>query len=266
MIIHFAWPYLIANGSENYDDCMLSVVFIPPAALLFHVGFDCHPQTRPPQTWQTHQRITHGPVALVHKLLLRFHFNYGDFVRWLGGEYTNRSQNWDETFATLWTARQRQPPLHFPPADYYPRGKRMFTEGVPLRGNFVSLSAELSAGDQNNIHLAVQDNYEAVEQKFAKEEEKSFHIHLPRFLLHFIAGLMLNPLQWAWQKGKGLICVDCTNGPDGPDTDRSENTHIPKPSEENADKCPPVFYMTAFQRFLINIWCLHITYPHSLGS
>jgi hypothetical protein len=38
----------IANGSKNYDDHMLPVVFIPPAALLFHVGFDCHPQTHLP--------------------------------------------------------------------------------------------------------------------------------------------------------------------------------------------------------------------------
>jgi hypothetical protein len=174
-------------------------------------------------------------LLLYASALLRFHFNHCDFVRRLGGEYTNRSPNWDETFATLWTARQRQPPLHFPPADY-PRGKRMFTEGIPLRGHFVSPSADLSARDRYNNHPAVQDNYEEVEQKFAKEEDKSFHIHLPRFLLYFIAGLMLNPLQWAWQKGKGRICVDCTNGPDGPDTDGSANTYIPKPSGENADE------------------------------
>ena len=192
--------------------------------------------------------------------LLRFHFNYGDLVRWLGGEYTNRSRDWDETFDALLTARQRQPPLNFPPADY-PRGKRMFSEGVPLLGHFVSPSAELPAGDRYNNHPAVKENYAAVEQKFAKEEEKSFHIHLPRFMLYFIVGIMLNPLQWAWQKGKGRICVDCTNGPDGPDTDGSANTHIPKPSEDNADECPPVFYMTAFQRFLINIWRLRITHP-----
>jgi hypothetical protein len=148
--------------------------------------------------------------------LLQFHFNYGDFFLWLGGKYTDRSRNWDDTFDTLlWTARKRQPPLHFPPADY-PRGKRIFTEGVPLKGHFVSPSTDLPARDRYKNHPAVQENYSAVEQKFAKEEEKSFHIHLPRFLLHFIVGLMLNPLQWAWQTGKGRIFVDCTNGTDGP--------------------------------------------------
>jgi hypothetical protein len=192
--------------------------------------------------------------------LLWFHFKYGDFVRWLGGEYPNCSRNWDETSKALLTARQRQPPQNFPPADY-PRGKCMFSEGVPLLGHPVSPSAELPARDQYNNHLAVKENYAAVEQKFAREEEKSFHIHLPRFMLYFMVGIMLNPLQWAWQRGKGRICVDCTDGPDGPDTAGSTKTHIPKPSQENADKCPPVLYMTAFQRFLINIRCLHITYP-----
>jgi hypothetical protein len=76
-----------------------------------------------------------------------------------------------------------------------------------------------------------------VEQKFAKEEAKSFHIHLPRFLWYFILGLMLNPIQWAWQKRKGHICVDSTNGDDGPDEQGSPNTHIPKPSPKNADEC-----------------------------
>jgi hypothetical protein len=35
-----------------------------------------------------------------------------------------------------------------------------------------------------------------VEEKFAKEEEKSFHVHMPRFLVYFIVGILLNPLQW----------------------------------------------------------------------
>jgi hypothetical protein len=139
--------------------------------------------------------------------------------------------------------------------------KRASTEGVPLKEHFVSPSAKLPLRDRYDNHPAVKDNYDAVHEKFAKEEEKSYHIHFPRFLSYFIVGIMLNPLQWAWQKGKGRICVDCTNGPDGPDTQGSANTHIPKPSEDNADKCPPVFYITAFMRFIINIWRLGITFP-----
>jgi hypothetical protein len=134
---------------------------------------------------------------------------------------------------------------------------------VPLTGHFVSPSADIPIRDRYDNHPAVRKNFAAVEAKFAKEEEKSFHIHLPCFLVYFIPGLMLNPLQWAVRKGKGCICVDCTNGPDGPDTKGSANTWIPRPSPDNADECPPVFYMSAFQRFLRHLWRLvRITFPN----
>jgi hypothetical protein len=143
-------------------------------------------------------------------------------------------------------SRRRLPPTDFPPADFA-RGKRGFTEGVPLSGHFVSPSAEIPIRDKHDNHPAVKKNKEAVEAKFAKEEEKSFHIHLPRFLVYFLPGLMLNLLQWALRKGKGRICVDCTNGPDGPDTPGSANTWIPSPSPDNANECPPVFYMSTLK-------------------
>jgi hypothetical protein len=150
--------------------------------------------------------------------------------------------------------------VDLPPADFA-RGKRGFTEGVPLSGHFVSPSSEIPIRNKYDNHPAVKKNREAVEAKFAKEEEKSFHIHLPRFLVYFLPGLMLNLLQWALQKGKGRICVDCTNGPDGPDTPGSANTWIPSPSPQNADECPPVFYMSTFKRFLRHIWRFRVTFP-----
>jgi hypothetical protein len=257
--IHFIWTFLTPLERKQvsitcsqwflYHRLRCLAMMIPIATL--------HHLRKPPGN---PTRLPMDRSLLYAAALLRFHFIYGDFVRWLGGEYTNRHRNWNSTFATLTKARRRQPPDNYPPADY-PRGKRIFTEGVPLEGHFVTPTAALSSRDHYNNHPAVADNYDAVEQKFAKEEEKSFHIHLPRFLTYFIVGLMLNPLQWAWQKGKGRICVDCTNGPDGPDTLGSANTHIPKPSPENADECPPVYYMTAFKRFIVNIWRLRITHP-----
>ena len=192
--------------------------------------------------------------------LLRFHFHYGDFVRWLGGEYTNRHRNWDETFDILTHSRQRHPPKTLPPADFV-RGKRVFTEGVLLQGHFESPVEDIPARDKYDNHPAVNKNKAAVETNFAKEESKFFHIHLARFLCYFLVGLMLNPIQWEWQKGKGHICVDSTNGNDGPNKKSSPNTHIPKPSPLNADECPPVYYSMAFTRLLVNIWRLRITFP-----
>jgi hypothetical protein len=50
--------------------------------------------------------------------LLRFNFNYGDFLRWLGSEYINRHRNWDTTFDTMQDSRCRDPAVDLPPADY----------------------------------------------------------------------------------------------------------------------------------------------------
>jgi hypothetical protein len=74
-------------------------------------------------------------------------------------------------------------------------------------------------------------------------------------------GLLLNPLQWEWDKGKGRICVDGTNGPKGADTPGSCNTHIPKPAKDNPDECPPVYYSTALMRFFVMIWRTRLTFP-----
>jgi hypothetical protein len=140
------------------------------------------------------------------------------------------------------------------------RGKAIFTQGVPLQGHFECLQADIALRDRYNNHPGVRLNAEKVEAKFAKEEEKSFHLHFPHFLLlYFIPGLLINPLQWEVDKGKGRICVDGTNGPTGPSTTGSCNTHIPKPSLDNPDECPPVYYSTALEQYYIMIWRLRIT-------
>jgi hypothetical protein len=259
LMLHFMWQFL--SPSQRYAcsrACPQWYLYhqLRWRALLLPIATLKHPRLPPgsPDKLPMDRALLHASA------LLRFHFQYGDLVRWLGGEYTNRARNWDDTFDTLTSSRKRQPPEGFPPADFS-RGKRGCTEGVPLKGHFVSPVADIEARDRYDNHPAVNKNKAAVEKKFAKEEEKSFHLHFPRFLCYFIIGLMLNPIQWAWQKGKGRICVDCTNGPDGPDTAGSPNTTIPKPSPANADECPPVYYMTAFARLLRSIWRWRITFP-----
>jgi hypothetical protein len=97
-----------------------------------------------------------------------------------------------------------------------------------------------------------------VEAKFAAEEEKSFHVVLPKFFVFFILSLFLNPLQWAVRRGKGRICVDCTNGPD---EIGSPNASMPKPSPFNADAFPPACYANSFTRFLLLIWSMRWAQP-----
>jgi hypothetical protein len=162
--------------------------------------------------------------------LLRFDFYYRDFLRWMGGEYTNRSKDWTKMFQTMVGECVRPSPADLPPADFE-RGYQICTERVPLTGSFDSPFSALRSRDAYNKHPAVDFNLASkVKAKFAKQEEPSFHIHLPPFLVYFMSGLLLNPIQWAVRKGRGRICIDCTYGPDGADTTSSANTFIPSPS------------------------------------
>jgi hypothetical protein len=116
-------------------------------------------------------------AMLYASAMLRFHFYYGDFVQWLGGEYTNRHRDWDDAFDTIEALQNRAPPKGTPPSDL-PWGKRIFTQGVPMKGHFTCPTKEIPVRNKYNNHPAVKKNHEAVEAKFAKEEYKYFHIHL----------------------------------------------------------------------------------------
>jgi hypothetical protein len=258
-MIHFIWPFLDHRDRQTTTKVAPAWSFYPRLRRLAAT------ESLAPLLLQ---RDPPGqPTGLPEKrsvlyacALLRFHFYYGDLVRWLGGEYTNRHRDWQSTFEILQQVCTRPPPIDLPPADF-PRGFRIMTQGVPLLGIFDSTSLDLVARDQYDNHPAVAGNFSDVNAKFAKEEEKSFHIHLPRILLYFIYGLIVNPIQWAIRKGKGRICIDCTNGPNGADTQSSANTFIPGPKKNQPDACPPVYYATAFLRHLRHLWRFRITFP-----
>ena len=115
----------------------------------------------------------------------------------------------------------------------------------------MSRPPELQARVAYDNHSKINDNRDAVEIKSAAKDEKSFHILLRKFFVFFILGLFLNPLQWGMRKGKGRICVNCTNGPSAIG---SPNHSTPNPSPANADACPSVHYVNSFTRFLLLIW------------
>jgi hypothetical protein len=139
-------------------------------------------------------QLDSAQAQLYGSALLRFNFVYGDFIRWISGEYTNRHRDWAKVFNTLQGRPARPAPDHLPPADF-DRGFRIHTEGVPLSGNYTSPAAQIPIQDQYDNHPAITANAPAVEAKFAAEEEKTFHIHFPRFLIYVINGLFLAPLQ-----------------------------------------------------------------------
>jgi len=70
--------------------------------------------------------------------LLCFNFNYGDFVCWLGGEYTGAQRDWDATFDIVDSVRTSSIPPGYP-AINFDRAVQLATEGVPLAGHRVQL-------------------------------------------------------------------------------------------------------------------------------
>ena len=50
--------------------------------------------------------------------LLHFHFNYGDLVWWLGGEYTNAFRDWEEAFDIVNSMCHHPVPPGYPPVDF----------------------------------------------------------------------------------------------------------------------------------------------------
>ena len=257
-VFHFVWTYL--TPTERY---IMSQSIRP---LEFYVKLRYVANHQPIHHLQVQQRRPQPSKNINLKLatqfacvLLRFNFIYGDFIRWLSGEYTNRNRNWESTFKKFQSRLTRAPPIDQPPADFG-RAFRIFTEGVPLQGNFDSTFEELRARNRYDNHPAVSQNQAEVEAKFAKEEAQSFHIAFPRVLLYFITGLFISPLQWAIRKDKGRICVDCTNGPQ---PCGSPNQFITKPKDNEPDICPPVYYATAFDRLLHYMWRLRITNPQA---
>jgi hypothetical protein len=255
-VFHQIWPFLCSSDRctmQRPSPSILRYSYQRIHAAVISVAILRAP--RPPP--QKPPSIDRHRTRMFGSALLKFDFIYGDLVRWLAGEYTNRHRNWTDTFHRLQDPPCLGHPRGLPPPNY-PRAQRIATEGVPLVGDFVSHPPEIQARVTYDNHSKIKDNTDDVEAKFAAEEEKSFHIILPKFFAFFILGLFINPLQWAIRKGKGRICVDCTNGPD---PIGSPNNSIPKPSAANADACLPVYYGKSFMRFLLLLWHMSEAWP-----
>ena len=195
--------------------------------------------------------------------LLLYDFQYGDFIRWMGGPYTHSHRNWDDTFAALEAVADAKPPPGFPIPDY-DRTYRLATEGAPLQGIYGEDTTYASLA-QRNLRPptpALLEEAPAIHEKLCKEEQLSYHVLLPRFLWHFIYSLHICLLTFVRRHNdpKGRLCVDPSSTL-GPDDTANTNRYIPDPGTPgHLDENPPIFYGTAFMRYLTWIWNLRISY------
>jgi hypothetical protein len=108
---------------------------------------------------------------------------------------------------------------------------RDFTEGAPLAGRFVSKRSHMIKRLRYNNHPPAQSAADDVRKKFAKEEANGFHVTYPRFTALFIPGMMLSPISWIVQKGKGRLIVDASTKLVSSDDTAAPNHHIPPPGQ-----------------------------------
>ena len=170
--------------------------------------------------------------------LLRFNCNYGDFVRWLGGEYTGAQRDWDATFDIVDSVRTSLVPPGYPAIDF-DRAVRLATEGAPLACHFECSFAAVQQRKRHDNASLTPEAIAHVRKKYAKEEKLSNHILYPRFIWAFIPRLFLFLITWIPPKGRlsddGRLCVDpstildnkgdAAGTPDGGAAKRAASSH-----------------------------------------
>ena len=181
--------------------------------------------------------------------LMRFNFNYGDLIRWLGGPYTDAHRKWSDTFSTVDSLRHHPPPKGYATPDF-DRFKRACQEGVPLAGTFHSNYDSCAARNTASLSKAIMANADIINESLRKEEKLSYHILFPRFLWRFIPGVFLSIFRVAWRylDPKPRLCVNPTT-PLYPGDKGNVNQYISN-SGIDEDRNPTIHYGDAFDRYL----------------
>ena len=77
-------------------------------AFIHHQELQTLLEPRPPPSEV--KPLEHRRAWLLGCSLLCFDFNYGDLIRWLGGEYTNAHRDWDALSDIIEPVRDTEPP------------------------------------------------------------------------------------------------------------------------------------------------------------
>ena len=277
-LFHMAWPFLDCQSRQQL--CVNNPVMAAYAKLRFDAATaPVHTlrRRRPPYQGQT---LDTSRVRLYAMALIRFDFNYGDFMRFLSGEYTYAQRDWSSVFRLIEMFAVATPPLHhsnFRDGDIAPadveRARRLVDVGAPLIGHYSCSYSSVSKRNVYNNHKNVEPVKDLVFQKLAKEEALSYQIVFPRWLWRFIPGLFIAAISFRAPKHEqdgGRLCTDLStslfHGDDGMVNEQIRRpVRLTHPSElqdeTHLDENPPVYYGTAFKTMLRWIWNLRIDHP-----
>ncbi len=255
-VLHLALDFLTPVERFKLSDKM--PVFIAYAR--FTVSVAVQPLRKLHQAPGIEKGLTHDWAWCVAVMLICFNFNYGDLIRWLGGEYTNKHRDWTTVSNATNSVHDIRPPEGYLEVDFA-HAFRVHTNGIPLACDHECSIESVSHRNLYDNHPGLDKVADEVHQRFAKEEAQSFHLALPWFVWRFIVGLHLVALVWAICKLKGPLCVD-PSSTISPDDDGAANAIILKPGTDgHQDECPSIYYSTAFVRTITWIWRLCLTFP-----
>ena len=271
-IIHLAWEFLDVASRRTLSQVSLPIngyriLRSRAASAPIH-------QLRRPRAPPDGSPLDPQRVDLYAMALLRFDFNYGDFIRFMGGEYTYDTHHWDKTFEFLDMFEHHLPPAK-DPVIYLHRARLLSEFGAPLVGHYSCDFTDVQRRNQYDNHKSVHEPsiVELLDKKLAKEESLSYQVVFPRWIWPFIYGLFIAPISFAppkHQHDDGRLCTDLGT-PLWEKDSGAINAQVPKPvkphrPEEMADEArldqnPPVFYGNAMIRALIWIYNLRIDEP-----
>ena len=243
LIIYHTWDFF--SFQDRVTLSRLSPTYIAYASL----HYDATHET--PSTLRS--KLNHIPVAFhdtlispirarnMCKVLLLFHFDFGNLVRWLGGDYTYDHIDHDsikETFVTLRSVKQ---------GDLYPKHNfdrvlRLFLHGVPDNAAYECTIKDVLARNFYNSHAGSQSYLTSMLSKIVDDVNSHFMIAFPRWIWPFLYGLFLSPLGYVQKKRKTPTVVDPTHLVNGDNGTGALNSYLDK---SDPMQVPLVFYQSA---------------------
>ena len=190
------------------------------------------------------------------KALLLFHFDFGDLVRWLGGDYTHDHIDHDSTKEALVALRSVQQG-EFYPKQNFDRVFHSFIHGVPDNAAYECTIKDVLARNLYNSHAGSQLYLTSMLSKIADDVNSHFMIAFPRWIWPFLYGLFFSPLGYVQKKGRGRTVVDPTHLVNGDNDTGALNSYLDK---SNPLQVPPVFYQSAQIRHWTHIYNMRITH------
>ena len=183
-------------------------------------------------------------------------FDVGTFVRSLGGHYTGDFIDLAEIDLALSVLENTTPSTDNPSINF-DNAKFVLHHGFPRVADFHCRQLHSKERNLYNNHSTIDEHQDLIREKITTDVNKSYAIALPRWIQHFIIGLILNSLGIVFRKNKSRMVNDPSNAICPHDTSCLNDQF----DKKNPEQVPPVSYGTTMKRFIFRLWNLRISHP-----